>query len=101
MTEYVCECWRIGKDNRVIYRRKMYFVVQPKIKVVRSEILDAAGHAVPEKGGMHLRKYQKDVREYLFRKTLAPISEMAWDVYPELTEDDKQALKKLYVLEEL
>jgi hypothetical protein len=107
LMEYMLDVFRCnGKDNRVVYRRRLWFVVQPTIMIVRSALMDFEDRPLfeLEDEEWQLGDWLSCLKEYLFRKRLSPLTDgvsAVWDMHPEFSEDDKQALQRLYVLEEL
>ena len=105
LMEYALDLFRVGADGRVVYRRRLWFVVRPQIRVLRAELLDFERCPVKEEVCERalLKVWSAELREYLFRKRVVPTLQehVCWDIAPELLEEDRLALKRLYVLEEL
>ena len=107
LMEYMLDVIRCNeKDGRIVYRRRLWFVVQPNIMIVRSALMDFEERPLfeLEDEEWQLGDWLSSLKEYLFRKRLSPLMEgvsAVWDVHPGFSEDDKRALKRLYVLEEL
>jgi len=102
LTIYVSE----NKNRRVTEQLITKFTVNP-IKVTSAEERTADGtfkKVVQLNKPNNKSMMEKGIREWLFRKELAPFmvdDKVLWNVAPEFTEEDKQAIMHQYLFNEL
>ena len=124
MREFNLDIFFADTNKRISHIHRVTFVLQPDIKVKGIDLLDgnfkfqhrikSANYSVNYSTAKNLTtpdtKFNpmvKSLKEWLFRKKMAPLSPNAednstmWRCSQEFTEEEKKFIKRLYLMEEL